>query len=113
MLLYLKVVLFGLIIGFFVFSFFLFILGIIIRDFDERRIDRMRSFECGFVSITSSKNTFSVQFFLVAIIFLVFDVEIAILLPFPLILVGNVGLRVVILLFMVLVLVLFGLYYEW
>nr|YP_011014829.1 NADH dehydrogenase subunit 3 [Gergithus frontilongus]WQB38510.1 NADH dehydrogenase subunit 3 [Gergithus frontilongus] len=38
-------------------------------------------FECGFSPLSSSRKPFSIQFFLMATIFLIFDIEISIILP--------------------------------
>jgi NADH-ubiquinone oxidoreductase chain 3 len=40
-------------------------------------------FECGLSTPSPQHLPFSIQFFLVAILFLVFDVEISLLVPFP------------------------------
>lgn len=58
------------------------VLGIILPN---RKLDLQKSspYECGFDPIKSSRLPFSFRFFLVAILFLLFDLEIAILLPLP------------------------------
>ena len=44
-------------------------------------VNDLNPFECGFEEITIPRNRFSIKFYMVAIVFLVFDVEIAIILP--------------------------------
>lgn len=78
-------------------------------------IDREKSspFECGFDPINYSRLPFSLRFFLIAIIFLIFDVEIALILPIILIIKSsNIVYWSITRLFFIFIL-LIGLYHEW
>nr|APT41509.1 NADH dehydrogenase subunit 3 [Nyssomyia flaviscutellata] len=78
-------------------------------------IDREKSspFECGFDPKTTSRLPFSLQFYLIAIIFLIFDIEIALLLP--MILSFNVSHMHLWLLtsILFLIILIIGLFHEW
>nr|BAI77027.1 NADH dehydrogenase subunit 3 [Tetrabrachium ocellatum] len=75
--------------------------------------EKLMPYECGFDPFGSARLPFSLRFFLVAILFLLFDLEIALLLPLPWSLQAGsplfaVGLAVGVLVFLSL-----GLVYEW
>nr|YP_010471470.1 NADH dehydrogenase subunit 3 [Brillia brevicornis]UVG40809.1 NADH dehydrogenase subunit 3 [Brillia brevicornis] len=77
--------------------------------------DREKSspFECGFDPMNSSRLPFSIQFFLIAIIFLIFDVEIALILPIIMIFkFSNMKMLMISSIFFIFIL-LAGLYHEW
>nr|YP_010730263.1 NADH dehydrogenase subunit 3 [Ceromasia rubrifrons]WEG23078.1 NADH dehydrogenase subunit 3 [Ceromasia rubrifrons] len=78
-------------------------------------MDREKSspFECGFDPKSSSRLPFSLRFFLITIIFLIFDVEIALILPIILIMkISNLMMWTITSIIFILILLL-GLYHEW
>nr|QHN51446.1 NADH dehydrogenase subunit 3 [Arvicola amphibius]QHN51459.1 NADH dehydrogenase subunit 3 [Arvicola amphibius] len=75
--------------------------------------EKANPYECGFDPMSSARLPFSMKFFLVAITFLLFDLEIALLLPLPWALqFPNVGLPIIMASTLITVLGL-GLAYEW
>nr|WGO57476.1 NADH dehydrogenase subunit 3 [Perisphaerus sp. 3 ZQW-2023b] len=77
--------------------------------------DREKSspFECGFDPINSARLPFSLRFFLIAVIFLIFDVEITLLLPMTIILLFSNPKSWTLISMMFLIILLLGVYHEW
>nr|YP_007626972.1 NADH dehydrogenase subunit 3 [Anopheles farauti No. 4]AFO73359.1 NADH dehydrogenase subunit 3 [Anopheles farauti No. 4]AFO73372.1 NADH dehydrogenase subunit 3 [Anopheles farauti No. 4] len=75
--------------------------------------EKCSPFECGFDPMTSSRLPFSLRFFLIAIIFLIFDVEIALLLPMIMIIKSSNLMNWTITSMFFIFILLIGLYHEW
>lgn len=75
--------------------------------------EKLSPYECGFDPLGSARLPFSLRFFLIAILFLLFDLEIALLLPLPW---GNQlpdPTHTILWASTVLILLTLGLIYEW
>nr|YP_005255130.1 NADH dehydrogenase subunit 3 [Fergusonina taylori]ADY85997.1 NADH dehydrogenase subunit 3 [Fergusonina taylori] len=81
------------------------------KSFTDR--EKNSPFECGFDPMSSSRLPFSLHFFLISIIFLIFDVEIALILPMIMIInLSNVWVWTTTSIIFIIILLL-GLYHEW
>nr|YP_010034192.1 NADH dehydrogenase subunit 3 [Arhopalus unicolor]QOW83731.1 NADH dehydrogenase subunit 3 [Arhopalus unicolor] len=93
-----------------------FLLIIMLNLFSKKSfMDREKSspFECGFDPKSTARLPFSLHFFLIAVIFLIFDVEITLLLPMILTLKYSNLLNYSILIIFFIFILLMGLYHEW
>nr|AIS38209.1 NADH dehydrogenase subunit 3 [Teslasena femoralis] len=81
------------------------------KTFADR--EKNSPFECGFDPKSSARIPFSLQFFLIAVIFLIFDVEITLLLPliYTTKTVNMMSLCMIMSFFLLILLL--GLYHEW
>ena len=52
--------------------------------------EKTSAYECGFEAFTDARNKFDVRFYLVAILFIIFDLEVAFLFPWAISL-GSIG----------------------
>nr|ANH54924.1 NADH dehydrogenase subunit 3 [Mammuthus primigenius] len=75
--------------------------------------EKTSPYECGFDPMGSARLPFSMKFFLVAITFLLFDLEIALLLPLPWAIQANNTDLTLLMSFMLIILLAIGLAYEW
>nr|ARI44205.1 NADH dehydrogenase subunit 3 [Chamaemyia juncorum] len=75
--------------------------------------EKMSPFECGFDPKSSSRIPFSLHFFLITIIFLIFDVEIALVLPMILMMKISMLITWSFTSILFIIILLIGLYHEW
>uniref|UniRef100_A7U4F0 NADH-ubiquinone oxidoreductase chain 3 n=1 Tax=Upucerthia jelskii TaxID=183161 RepID=A7U4F0_9FURN len=75
--------------------------------------EKLSPYECGFDPLGSARLPFSIRFFLVAILFLLFDLEIALLLPLPWATQLQSPLSTLTWTSIILLLLTLGLVYEW
>lgn len=74
--------------------------------------EKISPYECGFEGVGRVRNEFDVQFYLVAILFIIFDLEIAFLFPFAVSL-GTIGVFGFWSMMTFLTLLTVGFIYEW
>lgn len=89
----------------------LLILGFLIGQ-GQKDEDKLSPYECGFEAFDDSRMKFDVRYYLVAILFIIFDLEIAFLFPWAVSLdvVGKFGLISMAIFLAILVV---GFIYEW
>nr|YP_006460063.1 NADH dehydrogenase subunit 3 [Tetraophasis obscurus]AEH05159.1 NADH dehydrogenase subunit 3 [Tetraophasis obscurus] len=75
--------------------------------------EKLSPYECGFDPLGSARLPFSIRFFLVAILFLLFDLEIALLLPLPWAIQLQSPITTLIWTTTIIALLTLGLIYEW
>ena len=81
----------------------------------KSRFDRIKitPFECGFDSINKSRIPFSTRFFLLSLLFIVFDIEVVIISPFPVLINISINYSIIITFIIIIIILLIGLIHEW
>jgi len=74
--------------------------------------EKLSAYECGFEPFNDSRMEFDVRFYLVAILFIIFDLEIAFLFPWAISL-GNIGILGFCSMMIFLFILTVGFIYEW
>ncbi len=106
---YLNILIFIIIASLLSFIIFFLSYSLILRDYD---IEKVSAYECGFEPFEDTRSTFDVRFYLVAILFIIFDLEITFLFPWSLN-VDFLGLGGFFSVFLFLYILLIGFFYEW
>jgi len=78
----------------------------------RRDAQKLSSYECGFEPFEDSRGQFDVRYYLVAILFIIFDLEIAFLFPWAVSL-SRIGVRGLAAMGLFLFILLIGFAYEW
>nr|AHZ58230.1 NADH dehydrogenase subunit 3 [Gracilaria vermiculophylla] len=74
--------------------------------------EKVSAYECGFNPFDDARSTFDIRFYLVAILFLIFDLEISFLFPWSLVL-GNISIFGFWSMIIFLIILTIGFIYEW
>nr|YP_010374285.1 NADH dehydrogenase subunit 3 [Tholosanus proximus]QVD38907.1 NADH dehydrogenase subunit 3 [Tholosanus proximus] len=85
----------------------------IISKTSKKDREKMSPFECGFDPKSSARTPFSIQFFLIAVLFLIFDIEIAIMLPIILTMKLSMTKTWMMTIMAFIMILILGLYHEW
>ncbi|MDD2815599.1 MAG: hypothetical protein RIS84_1676 [Pseudomonadota bacterium] len=70
-------------------------------------------YECGFEAFEDARMKFDVRYYLVAILFIIFDLEIAFLFPWAVVFKSSLGLFGFVSMFIFLAILVVGFIYEW
>nr|YP_010878979.1 NADH dehydrogenase subunit 3 [Batracomorphus fuscomaculatus]WHE42631.1 NADH dehydrogenase subunit 3 [Batracomorphus fuscomaculatus] len=79
----------------------------------KKKLNKMTPFECGFNSMSNKRLPFSSHFFIIGMMFLIFDIEIIIIMPMILTMKFSIMKSWMFTSFLMLTILILGLYHEW
>ena len=91
-------------------SFIIFILSFILSTKQDNK-EKLSSYECGFNPFEDTRVEFDVKFYLIAILFIIFDLEISFLFPF-IVCFDQIGIFSLKIMYFFLLILTFGFIYE-
>nr|ATC73001.1 NADH dehydrogenase subunit 3 [Empoasca sp. EMHAU_031203] len=94
-------------------NFIIMILIILISKKTIVDFQKSTPFECGFNPMTYKRLPFSIHFFLIAVIFLIFDIEIIIIIPMIMTMKLSMLIYWLLTLILFILILILGLYHEW
>ena len=94
-------------------SFLMARLTLLIREKSIKEREKITPFECGFTPIKKSRTPFSLRFFIITLIFLIFDIEVSLVLPIGLLIESTSSLSWAATVVIVIVILTWGLLHEW
>ena len=94
-----------------IFAFIFFFLSYVVAT-QKADTEKLSAYECGFDPFNDARNTFDVRFYLVAILFIIFDLEVSFLFPWC-ITIGHLSTFSFWSMFLFLFILTIGFIYEW
>lgn len=92
------------------FLIYMFLSKLIIRN---QNLGKLTSFECGYDTIRKIRSPFSTKFFVLIVLFVVFDIELALFFPLAYSLQIYVDLKSIMILIVILLILIAGVFLEW
>ncbi len=94
-----------------VFGLILMVVGAVLGP-KRGNAEKLSPYECGFEAFEDARMKFDVRYYLVAILFIIFDLEIAFLFPWAVVL-DKIGMFGLVSMFIFLFILVVGFIYEW
>nr|WHS15599.1 NADH dehydrogenase subunit 3 [Physella acuta] len=79
----------------------------------NQNLSKLTSFECGYDTMSKMRSPFSTKFFVLIVLFVVFDIELALFFPLAYTLQIYVDLKSILILMVILLILIAGVFLEW